>query len=61
MGKYKNEANIIFNADFRSPDFIKEKVSAKNSTPQIVATMAELIPVIPKVAGSIPMGIKNIV
>src|SRR6186713_3200595 len=61
IGKYKNDPNIIFNADFRSPDFMSEKVSAKNNTPHTVATMAELIPVIPKVAGNIPMGIRNIV
>ena len=61
MGKYKKDPNMIFNADLRSPDFINEKVCAKNSTPHTVTTMAELSPVIPKVAGNKPSGIKNMV
>ena len=61
MGKYKKDANIIFNADRRSPDFIRENVRAKNITPQSVATIAELMPVMPNVAGSKPIGIRNIV
>ena len=52
---------MIFNADFLSPDFINENVRAKKITPQKVATIAELIPVIPNVAGSNPIGIRNIV
>lgn len=61
MGRYKNDANMIFNADRLSPDFIKENVSAKNITPHIVATIAEFIPVIPNVAGNNPRGIRHIV
>src|SRR5688572_23751878 len=61
IGRYKNDPNIIFNADLRSPDLISEKVCAKKSTPQTVTTIAELRPVIPKVAGNNPNGIKNIV
>lgn len=52
---------MIFKADLRSPDFIKENVNAKNITPQSVATIAELIPVIPNVAGNNPKGIRNMV
>ena len=52
---------MIFNADLLSPDFINENVSAKKITPQNVATIAELIPVIPNVAGNNPIGIRNIV
>src|SRR5690606_36526712 len=59
IGKYRNDPNIIFRADFLSPDFINEKVSAKNNTPQMVTAMAELIPVIPNVAGSKPSGMRN--
>ena len=61
IGKYKNDPNMIFNADFRSPDLISENVCAKKSTPQTVTTMAELIPVMPNVAGNNPNGIRNIV
>jgi hypothetical protein len=50
---------MIFNADRLSPDFINEKVCAKNKTPQMVTAMADLMPVIPKVAGNNPRGIKN--
>jgi hypothetical protein len=54
-----NEPNMIFNADFLSPDFINENVCAKNNTPHIVTAIAELIPVIPKVAGNNPIGMRN--
>lgn len=59
MGRYRNEPNIIFKADFLEQSFIKEKVCAKNKTPHIVAITPELIPVRPKYVGNKPNGIKN--
>ena len=56
MGKYKKELNIIFLADLRDPSLINIKVWLRNNTPQIVAINAELIPVIPVLAGSKPIG-----
>ncbi len=57
----KMNPNMIFKADLRSPDLISENVCAKKITPHTVATIAELIPVIPNVAGNNPSGIRNMV
>ena len=57
--RYIKDPNMIFNADFLSPDLINENVCARNNTPQIVTAIAELMPVMPKVAGKSPSGIKN--
>ena len=50
---------MILSADRLSPDFINENVCARNNTPHTVTAIAELIPVIPKVAGNNPNGIRN--
>ncbi len=50
---------MIFNAEFLEPSLINENVWARNSTPQIVTTRAEFIPVKPKFNGSNPKGIRN--
>ncbi len=52
---------MIFSAAFVSPDLISEKVREKNNTPQTVATTAEIMPVITKVAGNNPSGIRQMV
>ena len=39
---------MILRADLREQSFINENVCAKNNTPQIVATIPQLIPVSPK-------------
>jgi len=59
MGRYRKDPYINFNAARLSQSFINKNVWAKKNTPQTVATIAELIPVKPDIAGNNPSGSRN--